>query len=73
MNDTNLPDDLLNEYLKVLEWIDEAEHYKRIKAMKPLYEDQLKNKEEKHESKNKTIEPGAEGIVSDNAVHEYNS
>jgi hypothetical protein len=69
----DITDDLLNEYLKVLEWIDEAEHYKRIKAMRPLYQDQLKNKEEKHESKSETIEPGTEGTLPDNEEHCNNS
>ncbi len=31
-------EELYNEYKRVLEWIEEAEHYRRIKEMKPLYE-----------------------------------
>lgn len=31
-------DDEKRAYNKILDWIDEAEHHKYIKAMKPLYD-----------------------------------
>jgi len=42
-----MTDELYNEYKRVLEWIKEAEHYRRIKAMKPLYEEMSENMKEK--------------------------
>ncbi len=47
-------DELYNEYKRVLEWIEEAEHYRRIKEMKPLYEMSDVTKEMCKQLKNKS-------------------